>query len=90
MRSVSIAELRGQLTRYFREVRGGAEIVVCEGRHPIAKIVPFTADDEDESVLVAAGLLRKAQQPLPAAFWRNRRSKVTVRKTTAALSEDRT
>jgi hypothetical protein len=57
---------------------------------PLAKIVPLTVEeDADEAALVAAGLLRKAQRPLPAAFWRIRRAALTVRRAAAAVSEDR-
>jgi hypothetical protein len=52
--------------------------------------VPLTVDDEtDDAALVAAGLMRKAQRPLPAAFWRARRAAVTVRVAAAAVREDR-
>lgn len=90
MRSANIAELRDRLTQYLREVRAGEEIIVRDRQRPIAKIVPLTVDDDgDDAALVAAGLMRKAQRPLPAAFWRTRRSSVTVRTAAAALSKDR-
>ena len=90
MRSAHIAQLRDRLTQYLREVRAGEEIVVRNRQRPIAKIVPLTVDDEtDDAELVAAGLMRKAQRPLPAAFWRTRRAKVTLRAAAAAVSEDR-
>lgn len=89
MRSANIAELRDRLTQYLREVRAGEEIIVRDRQRPIAKIVPLSVDDDAEAALVAAGLLRKAQRPLPAAFWRTRRGGVTIRTALAALSEDR-
>ncbi len=61
MRSTNIADLRNRLTQYLQEVRAGEEIVVRDRQRPIAKIVPFTVDDEDadEAALVASGLMRK-------------------------------
>src|SRR5436190_23466723 len=90
MRSTNIADLRNRLTHYLREVRAGEEIVVRDRQRPIAKIVPLTIDDDaDDVALVAAGLMRKAQRPLPAAFWRTRRAALTVRAAAGAVSEDR-
>ncbi len=90
MRSANIAELRNRLTQYLREVRAGEEIIVRDRQRPIAKIVPLTVDDEtDDAALVAAGFMRKAQRPLPAAFWRMRRAPVTVQTAAAAVGEDR-
>jgi prevent-host-death family protein len=90
MRSANIAELRDRLTHYLREVRAGEEIIVRDRQRPIAKIVPLTVDDDaDDAALVAAGLMRKAQRPLPAAFWRTKRAAVTVRAAAAAVTEDR-
>ena len=89
MRSANIAELRDRLTQYLREVRAGQEIIVRDRKRPIAKIVPLTLDDADDAALVAAGLMRKAQRPLPAAFWRTRRASVTLRTAAAAVSKDR-
>ena len=90
MRSANIAELRDRLTQYLREVRAGEEIIVRDRQRPIAKIVPLTVDeDADDTALVAAGLMRMAQRPLPAAFWRTRRAAVTVRAAARAVGKDR-
>jgi prevent-host-death family protein len=91
MRSANIAELRNRLTHYLREVRAGEEIVVRDRHRPIAKIVPLTIDDDTEdAALVAGGLMRKAQRPLSATFWRSRRAALTVRVAAGAVGEDRT
>ena len=75
MRSTNIADLRNHLTRYLREVRAGEEIIVRDRQFPFAKIVPLVHDPEAENAtLVAAGLLRQAEQDLPASFWRVRRA----------------
>lgn len=91
MRSANIADLRNRLTQYLREVRAGEEIIVRDRKRPIARIVPLTVDDDaDDMALVASGLMRKAQRPLPAAFWRTRRAAITARAAAAAVSQDRT
>ena len=40
-------------------------------------------------LLVAVGAMRKAQRPLPSAFWRTRRAAVSGRAAAAAVSADR-
>ena len=91
MRSTNIADLRNRLTQYLREVRAGEEIVVRDRQRPIAKIVPFTVDDDDadDAALVSSGLMRKGSGHLSASFWRARRSRVTMQAAVAAVRADR-
>jgi prevent-host-death family protein len=91
VRSTNIADLRNRLTHYLREVRAGEEVIVRDRQRPIAKIVPFTAESgsAEEIALVASGLMRKAQRPLPASFWRTRRGAVSLRAAAAAVRRDR-
>jgi prevent-host-death family protein len=93
MRSTNIADLRNHLTQYLQEVRAGEEIVVRDRQRPIAKIVPFTIDDEDadEAALVAGGLMRKGSGKIPASFWKahRSRSRITLRAAVRAVSVDR-
>jgi prevent-host-death family protein len=91
MRSTNIADLRNHLTRYLKEVRAGEEIVVRDRQRPIAKIIPFSVEDDDESDadLVAAGLMRKGTGRLPASFWKARRPGVPLDAVIAAVSSDR-
>ena len=91
MRSTTIADLRNRLTQYLQEVRAGEEIVVRDRQRPIAKIVPYTVDDEgaDDVALVASGLMRKGSGTVPASFWKARRARVTMKAAVAALRADR-
>lgn len=91
MRSTNIADLRNRLTHYLREVRAGEEVVVRDRQRPIAKIVPFTVDDDDadDAALVAAGLMRKGSGVLPASFWNARRPRVALKKAVTAVRADR-
>ena len=91
MRRANIADLRNRLTQYLREVRAGEEIIVRDRQRPIAKIVPFTVDDDDadDAALVAAGLMRKGSGAIPPSFWKARRPRVSVKVAVAAVRADR-
>jgi prevent-host-death family protein len=91
MRSTNIADLRNHLTRYLKEVRAGEEIVVRDRQRPIAKIIPFTVEDDEQrdADLVAAGLMRKGTGKLPASFWKTRRASVPLNAVIAAVTADR-
>jgi prevent-host-death family protein len=74
MRAVNIGDLKNNLSRYLSAVRKGEELVVKDRNKPIARIVPFVADEDDESELaelVSAGLARppRTREPLPRSFW---------------------
>ena len=60
MRSVNVAELKNQLSKYLSFAKGGEEVVIRDRNLPVAKLVPFSAGDahHQELVLVAAGKLR--------------------------------
>src|SRR5437764_11193768 len=60
MRTVNIAELKNQLSKYLNFAKAGEEVVIRDRNLPVAKLVPFSADDADEQELslVAAGRLR--------------------------------
>jgi prevent-host-death family protein len=90
MRSTNIADLRNRLTQYLKEVRAGEEIIVRDRQRPIAKIIPFSVEDEDRDAdLVAAGLMRKGTGKLPASFWKSRRPRVSLDDVIAAVNADR-
>ena len=72
MKSVNIAELKNQLSRYLSEVKAGAEIQIRDRRLPIARIVPLgrTADPDDELLTLAAhGKIRLGEQAIDESFW---------------------
>lgn len=60
MRSVNVAELKNQLSKYLRFAKSGEEVVIRDRNLPVAKLVPFSAEgaDDQELALVAAGKLR--------------------------------
>ncbi|SRR6266566_4990817 len=60
MRTVNVAELKNQLSKYLTFARGGEEVVIQDRNLPVAKLVPFSpegAEDQD-LMLVATGKLR--------------------------------
>lgn len=60
MRSVNVAELKNQLSKYLTFVKSGEEVVIRDRNLPVAKLVPFSAEgtDDQDLILAAAGKLR--------------------------------
>lgn len=59
MKSVNIADLKNNLSRYLNDVRQGEEILIKDRNTPVARIMPFAAESEDEEImeLAARGLI---------------------------------
>ena len=59
MTTVSISELRANLSRYLRQVRRGGEVQVLDRGVPVARLVPVTTDgDGIRERLIADGVVR--------------------------------
>ena len=60
MSTVSISELKANLSRYLREVRRGGEVQVLDRGAPVARLVPTSASDDAgiRERLIGTGLLR--------------------------------
>lgn len=92
MRSVNVAELKDRLSKYLGFAKNGEEIVIRDRNLPVAKLVPFHAQNasEEELLLVAAGKMRLPQEPLdPDALDRIPTGKVSGNKAVEALIADR-
>lgn len=91
MRSVNIAELKNRLSAYLNVVKEGEEIIIRDRNRPIAKIVRLNMDDlsEEERKLVARGLMRPAERPLPASFWSMPAPRVSLKRIRAAIAAER-
>jgi prevent-host-death family protein len=66
---VGVRELKTNLSRYVAEVRGGAEVVVTDHGHPVARLVPIedqTAMDR-MAELIARGEVTPRQARGPRA-----------------------
>ena len=68
MASVQIADLKNNLSAYLRKVRTGEEVIICDRKSPIAKIVPLGTTDLDLEAqeLIAKGVMRAAKKPFDA------------------------
>ena len=64
MKTVNIAELKSQLSAHLRIVQEGGEVVVCDRKKPIARIVPIDPahHSEQEQRLIARGVLAPARR----------------------------
>src|SRR3989442_15239477 len=92
MRSVNVAELKNQLSKYLSFARGGEEVVIRDRNLPVAKLVPFSAEDADhqELVLVAAGKKRLSQGgPNWEELMKISTRRVKGKKNTQAILSDR-
>ena len=59
MRRVQIADLKNNMSEHLRFVRSGREVLICDRRDAIARIVPLVDEAEtDERKMAADGLLR--------------------------------
>jgi prevent-host-death family protein len=91
-RSVSIAELKDNLSAYLRRVRQGEEIIVRDRKVPVAKLVPLPGTDEpsaERAALIADGKLKPGQGGVPASFWKLPAPSVSERRLLAALDAER-
>jgi prevent-host-death family protein len=90
MRTVNVADLKNNLSRYLREVRRGEEILVRDRKMPIAKIVPLTeAGEFDQELLrlAVAGVVRLPKKKLNVdAFLSLPVADVPVREAVAAVA----
>lgn len=66
MRSVNIAELKNSLSKYLRFAKSGEEVVIRDRNLPVAKLVPFSAEEasDQELILVSAGKMRLPKAPI--------------------------
>jgi antitoxin (DNA-binding transcriptional repressor) of toxin-antitoxin stability system len=66
MRTVNVAKLKDQLSKYLSFAKRGEEVVIRDRNLPVAKLVPFPVEEAGSSELrlVAAGKLRLPAAPL--------------------------
>jgi len=92
MHQVNIAELKNRLSYYLDKVRGGEELIVCDRKKAIARIVPLTSgEDEDAELMaqVAAGIIKLPEAELPDSFWKMPRPRVDHNTALAAILAER-
>jgi len=72
MKTVNIAELKNQLSRYIAEVRAGQEIVIRDRSLAVARLVPMThqeSPDDELLTLASQGKIRLGEGALEDSFW---------------------
>lgn len=92
MRSVNVAELKNSLSKYLTFAKGGEEVVIRERNLPVAKLVPFSAEDasSQELLLVGAGKMRLPAEPLDVAgLLKIATGRVSGSRAVRAITEDR-
>jgi prevent-host-death family protein len=92
MRTVNIAELKNRLSTYITYAKAGEEIVIRDRNRPVARLVPFVADDltEHEAAMVASGQMTLPKEPWdPEAFFKLPIPAVKGNAGTQAILDDR-
>jgi prevent-host-death family protein len=92
MDSVTIAELKANLSKYLRRVRAGEQILVCDRSVPVGKLVPLTPGEDVEArelELAAAGVLRLPDGPASGQEPGGRGGRIRAADVLAALDADR-
>jgi antitoxin (DNA-binding transcriptional repressor) of toxin-antitoxin stability system len=93
MRTVNIAVLKNQLSKYITYAKAGETITIRDRNTAVAQIIPFPHTDnltDEERELVAAGLMRLPEKPWnPAAFLALPRPKVKGNAGIQAIIDDR-
>jgi prevent-host-death family protein len=69
MRTVTISDLKAQLSAHIQFVRDGEEVLVCDRNKPVARIVPCRLEgrSEQEQRLIAHGVLTPPLHKRPAS-----------------------
>ena len=92
MRSVNVAKLKNELSKYLAFAKQGEEIVVRDRNLPVAKLIPFSAEttEDQELLLVAQGKMRLPKERLDLKkFWKLPMPRVSGDKAVRALLADR-
>ncbi|MBA3437515.1 MAG: type II toxin-antitoxin system Phd/YefM family antitoxin [Thermoleophilaceae bacterium] len=63
-KTVGIRELRHDLSRYLRRVKGGERLVVTDRNRPVAVLAPLPEDEDPYERLIAEGKLTPATRRL--------------------------
>jgi antitoxin (DNA-binding transcriptional repressor) of toxin-antitoxin stability system len=72
MKTVNIAELKDQLSRFISEVKAGQEIIIRDRSVAVARLVPMTHHanpDEELIALSAKGRIRLGEGLVEESFW---------------------
>lgn len=88
MQTISISELRQNLSLYLEKVKEGDEIIVEDDNEAIARILPFDEETE-EKILVERGLMTLPKNELTEDFWDGDVPEVSPEKIVGAIRSER-
>ena len=88
MQTISVSELKHNLGLYLEKVKAGGEIIIEEENEAIARILPFDAGEE-ETRLVAEGLMRLPKKELTEDFWESDAPEIPLEKIVKAIRAER-
>lgn len=92
MRTAAVAKLKASLSEYLGHVKEGEEVVVTDRGKPIARIIPYTFEgdqDQHRLDLIRRGLLKPGKGTLSAEFLNRRKHRDIEGELLRALREDR-
>lgn len=92
MQTVNVAELKTNLSDYLEQVRNGAELIIRDHNHAIARLMPLTADwdsDNEDAALVAAGLMRLPREEKSNDFFNLPEADVSLDAVRAVIRAER-
>ncbi len=70
MKAINIAELKNNLSLYLRRVRTGEEILVRDRDIPVAKIIPWHGEQDDQLLeLAKQGKILLGSGQIEDHFW---------------------
>ena len=64
-KTVKVAELKARLSEYLRAARRGRSVTVCDRDTPVARLVPYDADNEPLTVRKPIHGLHDVALPAP-------------------------
>ncbi len=88
MKTAPITDLGNRLSHYLRLVAKGETVTVLDRGRPVARMSRIESSDEEFESLVAAGIARGPEAPLPPGFL-TRKLPRGGKSVLQALSEDR-
>ena len=93
MKSVAVAELKANLSKFLGQVKAGEQVLVTDRGIPVAKVVPVDSRKADLSGhlqdLEKAGLAIIGTGKIPKSFWGWRRPVDKKRRAVKSVIEER-
>jgi len=93
MKSVAVAELKANLSKFLGQVKAGEQVLVTDRGIPVAKVVPVDSRKADLSGhlqdLEKAGLAIIGTGKIPKSFWDWRRPVDKKRRAVKSVIEER-